>query len=601
MIGKRIALSFSAVIAITLILGTAALLELATIDTRADRIADDHLPGILLSGRLSVAQSNVVIDLERMLSAPTEADFLAAQRTLADSRRAIDKTAQAYAATIHSQPDRDMFNALTTLRAEFRALCDRELLPLLAAHERERAHEVMRTRVRPQWQALLARTTELHDANKRWGQESQQLVKSAVSSGKWAILLGLFVALVVSVAIAIGITRSITLPLKAAVRLVETVSTGDVSVRADVRTNDELGQMVRGINAMVENLAGTVRVAEQLAEGNLSVEPKLLSERDKLGRALRRMIESLRAVVVSVSAAADKVAEGSDQLSISAQELSRGNSGQAAAAEQTSSSMEEISSSIQRNGDNARQTDQLAKQAARDAGESGRSVEKTTASMRQIAERIGIIQEIAHKTDLLALNAAVEAARAGDHGKGFAVVASEVRKLAERSQRAAAEIGTLTRDGVAAANGAAQALGKLVPDIHKTAELVQEIAAACTEQSSGAGEVSRAMTALDGVIQKNSASAEQLAATAEELTGQARQLRESVGFFSLAGTNQPRPPLRAAARKPAVATPRLKAAAPKQRPALPKPANDNAPRAGKLINLDDNTGTRDARDDEFVA
>lgn len=144
-----------------------------------------------------------------------------------------------------------------------------------------------------------------------------------------------------------------------------------------------------------------------------------------------------------------------------------------------------------------------------------------------------MIEEIARKTDLLALNAAVEAARAGEHGKGFAVVASEVRKLAERSQLAAAEISKLTAEGVQVADSAGELLTKLVPDIRRTAELVQEIASACAEQSTGATQVTQAMSDLDGVIQRNSASAEQLASTAEELSGQAAQLRESVSFFRL--------------------------------------------------------------------
>lgn len=601
MIGRRIAISFGAVIVIAVFLGGSALLELGAIDTRADRIGDDHLPGILMSGHIVVAQSEIMVSLERMLSADNDADRVRAERELEDNLRANDKNARAYDATIHTQQDREMFNALMAVRADFRSLCEQELLPLLRAHQRERAQDVMRNRVRPQWDALMTRGRALNEVNKAWGDESQQLVKSAVSTAQWAIFLGLLAAVVVSVAIAIRITRSITLPLRAAVRLVETVSTGDVSARADVQTEDELGQMVRGINTMVDNLAATVRVAEQLAQGDLTAEPKLLSDHDTLGHALRRMIENLRAVVVSVSAAAENVGAGSDQLSVSAQELSRGNSAQAAAAEQTSSSMEEISSSIQRNGDNARQTDQLAKQAAKDAATSGSAVEQTTRAIRQIAERISVIQEIARKTDLLALNAAVEAARAGEHGKGFAVVASEVRKLAERSQLAAAEIGALTREGVSVADGAAQALGKLVPDIHRTAELVQEIAASSTEQSSGAGEVSRAMVELDGVIQKNSASAEELAATAEELAGQARQLRESVAFFRLAKATRARQSPRDSSKKARVASPL--AAAPRSKRTEPSdvPANSNAAAQGKLIDLDDNTGAPDARDDEFAA
>lgn len=596
MIGRRITLGFGVVIMIAVLLGGTALIELSTINGRADRIGDDHLPGLVLSARLAVAQATAMVSLERMVSATTVEEMSNAERELQETMRANDERAKAYEQTIHTERDRKLFGALSEARSEFRALRSQELLPLLHARKLDEAREVMRTRVRPQWLQVMQHANELLDANKTWGDESQQLVKAAVNTATWGVWLGLLVAVAVSCGVTFYITRSITQPLREAVRLVASVSTGDVTARADVRSNDELGQMVRDINTMVQNLSATVQVAEALSRGDLTVEPQLLSDKDSLGHALRRMIDSLRSVVVSVSAAADNVNAGSDQLSISAQELSRGNTAQAASAEQTSSSMEQISASIQQNGDNARQTDRIAKQASQDAQTSGIAVDKTTRAIRQIAERIGVVEEIARKTDLLALNAAVEAARAGDHGKGFAVVASEVRKLAERSQLAAAEISKLTREGVSVADGAAQLLTKLVPDIGKTAELVQDIASSCVEQTTGAGEISKAMSDLDGVIQKNSASAEELSATAEELASQARQLRETVAFFQLgAGPARHAAPRTAAGMPGTPATPPLP-----RRPAAPAQAPVAKPK-GKLINLDDNIGMRDAHDDEFAA
>lgn len=161
---------------------------------------------------------------------------------------------------------------------------------------------------------------------------------------------------------------------------------------------------------------------------------------------------------------------------------------------------------------------------------------QTVGAMKQVAEKISIIEEIARKTDLLALNAAVEAARAGEHGKGFAVVASEVRKLAERSQTAAAEISRLTRDGVQTAEAAGGLLSKLVPDIQKTAELVREIAATSNEQSTGANQVNKAIQHLDQVVQQNSAASEEMASTAEELSEQAEVLQSSISFFKTGET-----------------------------------------------------------------
>ena len=249
--------------------------------------------------------------------------------------------------------------------------------------------------------------------------------------------------------------------------------------------------------------------------------------------ALHAMIQKLNDVVSEVKSAADNVASGSQQLSSSAEQMSQGASQQAAAAEEASSSMEEMSSNIKQNADNAIQTEKIAAQSATVAQEGGKAVFQTVAAMKQIAGKISIIEEIARQTNLLALNAAIEAARAGEHGKGFAVVASEVRKLAERSQKAAAEISGLSSSSVEVAENAGEMLNKMVPDIQKTAELVQEISASCREQDSGAEQINKAIQQLDQVIQQNASASEEMSSTAEELSSQAEQLQSSIAFFKI--------------------------------------------------------------------
>ena len=352
----------------------------------------------------------------------------------------------------------------------------------------------------------------------------------------------MLMALVMATGVSFFVVRSITRPLGIAVGLVNHVAQGDLTHTVIVTSTDELGQMLTAMNSMVGNLKGAVNVAANIAEGDLTVQAKVLSEQDSLGHALTTMLKNLRRTVSDVATAAGNVATGSDEMSSTAQQLSQGATEQAAAAEETTSSMEEMSSSVQQNADNARQTDKIASKAAEDARSSGEAVVRTVNAMKQVAEKISVIEKIARKTDLLALNAAVEAARAGEHGKGFAVVASEVRKLAERSQTAAAEISRLTLDGVRTAEGAGGLLSKLVPDIQKTAELVREIAAASAEQSTGAMQVNKAIQQLDQVIQQNAAASEEMASTSEELSSQAEVLQSSIGFFNIGEGRQIRQP-----------------------------------------------------------
>jgi methyl-accepting chemotaxis protein len=287
--------------------------------------------------------------------------------------------------------------------------------------------------------------------------------------------------------------------------------------------------------SIVAPLIEAVAVSNKLANGDLtiSIEAGGRDETGMLLGAMKNMVQKLTIVVADVKNAAENVASGSQQLSSGAEQMSQGTTEQAASAEEASSSVEEMNATIRQNADNAQQTEKIALKSSADANESGKAVTEAVAAMKNIAEKIAIIEEIARQTNLLALNAAIEAARAGEHGKGFAVVAAEVRKLAERSQTAAAEISHLSVTSVDVAEKAGRMLSKLVPDIKKTSELVQEISAASTEQTAGADQINSAIQQLNQVIQQNAGAAEEMASTAEELSSQARQLQAAVDFFKV--------------------------------------------------------------------
>jgi methyl-accepting chemotaxis protein len=343
---------------------------------------------------------------------------------------------------------------------------------------------------------LNATLNALEEIERRLSSEEHEASLASFGRVMTILLIVLASAVVLSTVASVFVSRIVTVSLLEAVRVADRISEGDLTVAIETSSKDEIGQ---------------------------------------LRSAMRNMVTKLQSVVAEVKSASGNVASGSQQLSSGAAQMSQGASEQAATAEEASSSVTQMSDTIRQNADNALATEKIAQKSASDAAESGKAVSETVAAMRNIASEIAIIEEIAHQTNLLALNAAIEAARAGAQGRGFAVVASEVRKLAERSQKAAGEIGKLSTSSIAVAENAGRLLVKLVPDIEKTAGLVQEISAASREQAAGARQMNTAIQQLNQVTQQNAGSAEEVSATAEELSAQAEQLQVAVGFFKVDG------------------------------------------------------------------
>jgi methyl-accepting chemotaxis protein len=344
-------------------------------------------------------------------------------------------------------------------------------------------------------------------------------------------LLGL--GLLIAMSMALVLVRSIMRPLITATSAAKRVAIGDLDVQFEVSGKDEMSQMLRAMKDVVDTSRTMAGHAERLAAGDFTIRVAPRSEHDLHAHAFARMVERLTQTISDVRDGAAAVNAAAQQVSASSQALSQGTNAQASSVEETTATLEEINASISQNAANSQQTDTIAMRSATDAEDSARIVVATVQAMTTIAEKVTIIEEIAYMTNLLALNAAIEAARAGEHGRGFAVVAAEVRKLAERSQKAAKEINAVAAGSVEVAQTAGQQLSTLVPSIRKTAELVQEVAASSAEQARSVREMSNAMFQVDQVTQRNAAAAEELSSTAEELSAQSESLMQQVGFFKL--------------------------------------------------------------------
>ena len=493
-IGVRLGIGFGFVLILLIVIATLSYVRLASLNAEIEDMVTDKFPKTVLAHDI-IDQVNLVARLTRnaLLTVKVEdaqaelARIPAASKIISERLEKLDKT-------VTSADGKKILAAVGEARKDYVADLNR-LRDLIGAGKRDEATVVMFGSMRKSQADYLNSITKLIDLQGELMLAAGKDADVTASNAKALVLAISAAAILVALFFAWWVTVSITKPVNEAVKAADALANGDLSVKIEVQSRDEVGQLMTSMQAMI---------------GKLSQ------------------------IIGEVRTAADNLSNASGQVSATAQSLSQSSSEQASSVEETTSSMEQMSASIVQNTENAKVTDGMASTAAKQAVEGGEAVGKTVEAMKSIADKIGIIDDIAYQTNLLALNAAIEAARAGEHGKGFAVVAAEVRRLAERSQVAAQEIGNVAKDSVKLAERAGSLLTEMVPSIRKTSDLVQEIASASQEQSSGVGQINGAMGQLNQATQQNASASEELAATAEEMGGQANQLQELMTFFQLA-------------------------------------------------------------------
>lgn len=492
-IGTKLGIGFGLVVVMLLAVSMLGLRELSTIKHGTDQIATDAWTKARLVMTLKSAALEMDADFRGALLAPNAATRTSDQRKVESNRKRIAGALKKAEGLFTAAGDRTLVHQVERQVKRFDTV-NTHAMTLLNSGQISQAQTLFSSNALPILVQLRKNLNDLDGRQAAYVHALYQTANATYRTAKLETLLIIALALLISLAAAYLITRSITKPISRAVAVADQLAENDLTADIEVTSQDETG---------------------------------------KLLAAMQRMVGSLSRIISEVRSASDALSSASEEVSATAQSVSQASSEQAASVEETSASMEEMGASVTQNSENASVTDGIAGEAAKNAVEGGEAVTKTVQAMKDIADKISIVDDIAYQTNLLALNAAIEAARAGEHGKGFAVVAAEVRKLAERSQVAAQEIGELASGSVSLAERAGQLLEEIVPGVRKTSDLVQEIAAASEEQNTGVSQINTAMNQLNQATQQNASASEELAATAEEMSGQAQQLQQLMADFRL--------------------------------------------------------------------
>jgi methyl-accepting chemotaxis protein len=504
-IGTRLGFGFAIVLALLVAVIVLGLSSMTRIGSRTRDIVDDKNVKMEAANHMVDNVRNITLSLTNIVVVPSTPEVNAEVEKIAESRKKYGEAKKILTGRATDDKEKAMLATLDGLLKEGAAK-NNKVIELRKDGEIQDATSYLTQTAAPSLRGVLKALDDILVYETAQARQASDEVESVLRTAQM-VQIGLgALALALGGGVAWFITRSITVPLNAAVDLAETVAGGDLSSRIDVHATDETG--------------------------------RLLS-------ALKSMNDSLLKVVGQVRQGTDTIATASNEIAAGNMDLSARTEGQASSLEETASSMEELTSTVKQNADNARQANTLARSASEVATKGGAIVAQVVDTMgsinnssRKIVDIIAVIDGIAFQTNILALNAAVEAARAGEQGRGFAVVASEVRNLAQRSAAAAKEIKELISasvanvdDGSRLVNEAGQTMGDIVDSIRRVTDIMGEITSASNEQTIGIEQINMAITQMDEVTQQNAALVEQAAAASQSMQEQAAALAAVVGFF----------------------------------------------------------------------
>lgn len=545
-ISAKLIIGFLFVAVIAGVVGGVALVNINNMSEADVLMYEENVLGLDYAGNAAVEFQEVRLYVTKILLNDTAEEQNKSIQLIKEHIAEADEYLQLYEDGIISDADRKQFNDLKPKWEEYKSLIDKEF-ELVQLGESEQLEKLVLVDIASVGESVMESFNSLLEYNSNVANTRLEQNKKIASNASTTMIIVIFIGILVAITLGVFISRIISKPIGKMVDAADRLALGDVDVNVKAETRDEIGKLAESFGKMIDNIREQAHVVEKMASGDMTVQVRVKSDKDLLGKKLNEMIETNNEVLGNINSAAGQVAAGAKQVSDSSMQLSQGTTEQASSIEELTASLEEVSTQTKINAENANQADELAEVAKNNAeqgnkqmGDMLNAMEEINNSSSNISRIIKVIDEIAFQTNILALNAAVEAARAGQHGKGFAVVAEEVRNLAARSANAAKETtelieGTIkrTENGTKIAKETAEALNNIVGDVAKAASLVNDIAAASNEQAAAIAQINQGIMQVSQVVQTNSATSEEGAAASEELSSQADFLRESVAKFKL--------------------------------------------------------------------